>query len=172
MIDDSIAALRTGKHELYPPATQGDISQTESALGRALPSSFKTFVSTYSNGAYLYGTQEVSAIGTGSQQILPIQNIRLITEGDEKEYIPLDTAEQIARKNLIPFSLDHNANAWCFLADSQDECRVAYFDTSGQKLYCALPSFAAWLEILVKHQDEVIRMVCDPETLMNEIGLG
>ncbi len=66
-IDELMAKLRSeGRHEMYPPASQADIEMTETALGRKLPDSFKRFVGEFSNGAYLFEVQEVSAVGDGN----------------------------------------------------------------------------------------------------------
>src|SRR5260370_39515681 len=58
---------------MYPVAAAHDIAMPESALGRPLPDSYKTFVTEFSNGAYLYQLQEVSAVGEGNQQIAPFK---------------------------------------------------------------------------------------------------
>ncbi len=49
---------------------------------------------------------------------------------------------------------------------------MAYFDTTGRRLSCPLPSFVEWLKVLVDNQDEVIRVVCDPQVIENELKLG
>ncbi|HKD69799.1 MAG TPA: SMI1/KNR4 family protein [Candidatus Binataceae bacterium] len=169
-----IAALGSGGHELYPVASREDIEKTQAAIGRPLPASYRTFVRTFSNGAYLYTLQEVSAVGSGNRQIAAIQNITWAA-GDPDEVIPIRDGAQTRLRNLVPFGLDHNANAWCFLTDIEPESgeyRVAYFDTTGRRLYCPLPSFTEWLKVLVENQDEVIRVICDPQVLEDELNLG
>jgi hypothetical protein len=145
-IEDLIAELRSqGEHETYPPASSDEVQQTESALAVALPPSFRSFVTEFSNGAYLFMLQEVSAVGAGNEQIGPIQ----------------DVADGFG--GHVPFSLDSNGNAWCFVGDG-----VAYFDTHAQRLVGELPSFEAWLELLIREQDEVIRVL----GFADELGLG
>lgn len=173
-IDDLIQALASGTHELYPPASDADLSVTQAAIGRALPESYRTFVRTFSNGAYLYTLQEVSAVGAGNQQIAAIQDIEWLA-GDPREIIAIRDGGETRLGDLVPFALDHNRNAWCFLTDSepsQGEYRVAYLDTTGRKLYCPLPSFREWLKVLIDNQDEVIRVLCDPDVIENELNLG
>ena len=173
-MEDVIAALGSGTHELYPTASDRDVNTTEAAIGRALPDSYRTFVRTFSNGAYLYTLQEVSAVGSGNEQIAPIQEIEWL-EGDPDEVIPIRAEGDTRLRSLVPFALDHNRNAWCFLTDAQPEpgeYRVAYFDTTGRRLYCPLPSFVEWLKVLVDNQDEVIRVVCDPQVIEEELKLG
>lgn len=64
-IDALIDALRAeGEHETYPPASLADIEATEDRIQQPLPGSYKQFVSRFSNGAYLFGVQEVSAVGS------------------------------------------------------------------------------------------------------------
>jgi hypothetical protein len=173
-IDDLIAALGSGTHELYPPASGEDVKRTETSIGRALPDSYRTFVRTFSNGAYLYTLQEVSAVGGGNDQIAAIQDIEWLV-GDPDEVIPIRSGGEVRLGELIRFALDHNRNAWCFLATAESspgEYRVAYFDTHGRRLYCPLPSFTQWLEVLIGNQDEVIRVLCDPDVIENELKLG
>jgi len=173
-INDLIKGLAGGEHEVYPAATDADVAMTEAAVARKLPSSFKSFVTTFSNGAYLYLLQEVSAVGNGNDQILPIQSIRSV-EGDPEESIPFREGGQTQFKHLIPFGLDHNGNAWCFLSnemDSSGECPVAYLDCQGRKLYGRLDGFSSWLKILVDKQDEVIRTLYDDDVINDELSLG
>jgi hypothetical protein len=173
-IDDLIAALKAGTHELHPPASDEDVSRTEAAIGRALPESYRTLMRTFSNGAYLYTLQEVSAVGSGNHRIAAIQDIHW-PAGDPQEAIPIRGGGEIRLGGLIPFALDHNRNAWCFLTDAESspgEYRVAYFDTFGRRLYCPLPSFAEWLKVLIDNQDEVIRVLCDRDVIENELKLG
>jgi hypothetical protein len=174
VIGNLIFALGSGTHELYPPASDADIQLTETAIGRALPNSYRTFVRGFSNGAYLYTLQEVSAVGAGNRQISPIQEITWV-KGDRQEIIPLHEGGQTRLGDLVPFALDHNANAWCFLTDTESEpgeYRVAYFCTDRRRLYCPLASFTEWLQVLVDNQDEVIRVLCPPDMIENELQLG
>ena len=169
-----IESLTTGQHETYPPATEQDIKTTEQAIGYALPYSFKAFLQGFSNGAYLYLLQEVSAVGVGNPQILPIQDIEWL-KGEPSERIPIREGGETRLGNLIPFGLDANGNAWCFVTDLQSENGeyvVYYFNTSGRKLYSKIESFARWLEILTDKQDEVIRTLYDDAVLSEELNLG
>lgn len=77
-----------GTHETYPVATSDDIRTTESTLGKPLPNSYKTFVGEFSNGAYLFGVQEVGAVGEGNRQIMAIQKIDR-SNVDAAETIPI-----------------------------------------------------------------------------------
>lgn len=175
-IDDLIATLREeGRHETYPPATATDIQKTEEALGKELPDSYKAFIREFSNGAYLFEIQEVSAVGAGNPQIAPIQNIDRIGEGNPEQRIPFREGGETRFENLVPFGLDSNGNEWCFIVEGKppgNEYAVAYLDTSGHKLYGKQSSFAEWLSILVKEQDEVIRTLYDDDVIYDELGLG
>lgn len=173
-IDEMIEQLGTGDHETYPPATDIDIQATETVLGKSLPASYKNFVKSFSNGAYLYMLQEVGAVGEGNKQISSLQDLA-ITEAQPDDRIPFRDGGEMLFKNLIPFSLDSNDNAWCFISnDSQPsiEQSVAYLDTTGQKLYGRLNSFTDWLQILIKKQNEVIRTLYDEDVLHEELELG
>lgn len=119
-------------------------------MGVTLPPSYRSFVTGFSNGAYLFMLQEVSAVGSGNEQIGPI----------------LDNAAAYGGGD-IPFSLDSNGNAWCFMA-GEGENAVAYHDTETGRLEGELPSFEAWIEILIREQDEVIRVL----GFTDELGLG
>jgi len=175
-IDELIARLRDeGRHETYAPATQADVEKTETALGNELPDSYKRFVSEFSNGAYLFEIQEVSAVGDGNPQIVAIQNIDRIGEGDPDEVIPFREGGETRYGNLVPFGLDANGNEWCFVVDGEPpghENAVAYLDTSGRKLYGKQSGFTEWLSILVKEQDEVIRSLYGDDVIYDELGLG
>jgi SMI1-KNR4 cell-wall len=174
--DELIAKLRhAGRHETHAPATQADIEKTETTLGKGLPDSYKRFVSEFSNGAYLFEIQEVSAVGDGNPQIVAIQNIDRIEEGRPDEVIPFREGGETRYGNLVPFGLDANGNEWCFViegAPSGNEYAVAYLDTSGRRLYGKQSSFTAWLSILVEEQDEVIRTLYGDEVIYDELGLG
>jgi hypothetical protein len=77
--------------------------------------------------------------------------------------------------NLVPFSLDNNRNAWCFLTESADangEYPVAYLHTTGRKLYGKLACFVDWLGIVIETQNEVIRTLYDADVLYDELELG
>ncbi len=52
------------------------------------------------------------------------------------------------------------------------ECPVAYFETTGRKLYGRLNSFVEWLDILVETESEVVRTLYDDEDQFGELGLG
>lgn len=64
-------------HETYEVALKGDIEKTGNGLNCKLPRSYCDFVSQFSNGVFLYMIQEVSAVGDGNKQILPIQRLSL-----------------------------------------------------------------------------------------------
>jgi len=173
-IDETIKGLSGFEHETYPIATANDLKKTESALGIFLPNSYKTFVSTFSNGAYLFMLQEVNAVGDGNKQIMPIQSIETLS-GDSEENIPFRDGGSTLFKHLIPFGLDSNGNAWCFISNemnSAGEYPVAYFDTNGRKLYGRLDDFTSWLSILIEKQEEVIRTLYDENVLYDELQLG
>jgi SMI1 / KNR4 family (SUKH-1) len=175
-IDDLIARLREeGQHETYPPAAAPDVQKTEEGLGKELPDSYKAFVSKFSNGAYLFEVQEVSAVGDGNPQIAPIQNIDRIGEGNPEQRIPFREGGETRYENLVPFGLDANGNEWCFVIEGKppgNEYAVAYLDTNERKLYGKLSGFTEWLSILVKERDEVIRTLYDDDVIYDELGLG
>ena len=176
-IPQILRQLRDGTHKTYPVATADDIALTESVLGKVLPDSYKTFVSEFSNGAYLYGLQEVSAVGGGNAQIVPIQKIIRLRADIHLDTIVVfrDGGGTAQYGDLIPFGLDHNANEWCFVGNGSPpnaEYEVAYFDTAGGRLYGRLPNFTAWLERLIQTQDEVIRTLYNEDVLYDELKLG
>ncbi len=167
--------LAEGEHQTYPPASAEEVGRTEAALDRALPDSYKTFVSRFSNGAYLFLLQEVSAVGEGNAQIRAIQDIDRIGEGAPDEAIPFREGGETRYANLVPFGLDSNGNEWCFVAEpgrAGNEYAVAYFDTGGRKLYGKLDGFTEWLSVLVERQDEVIRTLYDDDVIYDELLLG
>jgi hypothetical protein len=97
-IGQLIEALRTkAEHDTHPTASPDDISRTEAAIGRLLPDSYKQFVGDFSNGAYLFLVQEVSAVGDGNPQIAAIQNIERIGAGTADEVIPLTSTTPLLR---------------------------------------------------------------------------
>jgi len=173
-ITSLFSSLSSDDHELYPPATEADVKNTEQALGRPLPPSFREFVTQFSNGAYLYRVQEVSAVGA-NPQIATIQKINLPDRPAADEIVPFREGGETTGAHLVPFSLDHNGNAWCFVTDSTSadgEYPVAYLDVAGRKLYGKQPSFAAWLGVLAETKDEVIRALYDQDVIEDELELG
>jgi SMI1 / KNR4 family (SUKH-1) len=175
-IETLIEELRTeGEHETYPAASADDIERTEAAIGHPLPDSYKHFVSRFSNGAYLFLIQEVSAVGGGNEQIAAIQNIARMGEGQTDEVIPFREGGGTRYGNLVPFGLDSNGNEWSFLVEPAhpgSEYEVAYLDTSGRKLYGRLSGFTEWLSILVKEQQEVIRTLYEDDVINDDLMLG
>jgi hypothetical protein len=163
-IDEALSALANGDHDLYPVATEEDVRTTETALGRALPPSYRTFVTTFSNGAYLYGVQEVSSVGAGNDQIAAIQDIDRIPAmqlGAADEVPFFEGGGGVPFGDLVPFSLDSNGNEWCFLP-GEEEPAVAYLGGAEEyTLFGRLESFAEWLSVLIEaseaDRDEVIR---------------
>jgi SMI1 / KNR4 family (SUKH-1) len=173
-ITDLIQELPTeGEHENYPVASPSEIAATESALGLPLPDSYKEFVSSFSNGAYLFLVQEVSGVGDGNDQIGAIQTNA--HDGDQDDAIPFRDGGETRYGSLIPFGLDSNGNEWCFIVEPGrpgNEYECAYFDATGRKLYGRLSGFSEWLGILVEQKDEVIRTLYDQDVLYDELGLG
>jgi hypothetical protein len=169
-----LSKLKGAEHELYPVAQPSDIRRTEDALGRPLPPSYAAFVSTFSNGAYLYLLQEVGAVGDGNQQIAAIQSIDLEDWPEADDTIAFHEGGSLKGSALIPFGLDHNGNAWCFLAEqgAAAEYPVAYFVPLKRKLYGRLDSFTQWLGILIEKQEEVIRTLYDEDMVFDELELG
>lgn len=175
-IEQLLTELKSGEHETYPVATDADIELTEQAIGLSLPKSFKTFVRDFSNGAYLYSVQEVSAVGEGNEQIHPIQDFRMeLTDGTTDAKIAFYEGGETPFDGLVPFSLDGNGNMWCFItsAPSQDgEYPVAYLDTMNPRLFGKLEGFTHWLEVLVREEEEVIRTLYDEDVIYDELELG
>jgi hypothetical protein len=175
-IEDLIDQLnQEGLHETYPVASIADIEKTEKAIGKELPQSFKTFLTKFSNGAYVFEIQEVSAVGDGNEQIVAIQNIYRETDLTADDVVPFRDGGETGYGNLVPFGLDQNANEWCFVVEGSppgNEYAVAYLDTTGNKLYGRLSGFTEWLSILVEEQNEVIRTLYDDDVIYNELGLG
>ena len=182
-IDGILRELAKSEHELYPKATTDDVAKTEALIGTSLPESYRQFAMEFSNGAYLFMLQEVSAVGDGNEQIGPLQNIfhRVWTTGEALTSEELEAAIEfreggtVRRRYLVPFSLDHNGNEWCFVAESlgaDNEYPVAYLDNSNHKLFGRLENFAAWLKILIDAGDEVIRTLYDDDVIYDELGLG
>lgn len=159
---------REGTHETYPPASQSELEETERVIGIALPASYRAFVSTFSNGAYVFEVQEVSAVGKGNEQIGPL---RPFPDGEESIE---SAAGSVPGDTLVPFSFDSNGNCWCFLTSlpvADGEYPVAYFDVEGSRLAVQLSGFEEWLTILTSTQDEVIR-VLDGGRYVDELNLG
>ncbi len=172
-IKSVIARLSDGDHELHGKATLRQIELTEKALKIRLSESFKTFVMEFSNGAYLYMVQEVCCVGEGNK----IESIQEAYKFRKKkgEVVPFrDAGGGILIENLIPYSLDSNGNAWCFLygRGTDDEYEVGYLDLSGRKVYGKLEGFAEWLNTLAINRKEVIRCLYGEDVICNELGLG
>ncbi|ACX65445.1 SMI1/KNR4 family protein [Paenibacillus sp. Y412MC10] len=163
-------------HETYEVASKEDIEKTENDLNYKLPKSYCDFVSQFSNGAFLYMIQEVSAVGDGNKQILSIQRLSLqrMTSVETHKMINIREGGSVEIGHLIPFSLDHNGNAWCFIANQMknEEYKVAYFDSHNPKLYGILDNFNEWLKVLIDNREEVIRILYDDNVISTELGLG
>lgn len=163
-------------HETYEVALKEDIEKTENGLNCKLPKSYCDFVSHFSNGAFLYMIQEVSAVGDGNKQIMPMQRLSLqrMTIVETQEMINIKEGGSVNVDHLIPFSLDHNGNAWCFIVNQMidEEYKVAYFDSHNPKLYGMMDNFNEWLKVLINNREEVIRTIYDDNVISMELGLG
>lgn len=168
-IGDLLSRLqRDGKHETYTPASDSEIEKTEQTIGVPLPPSYRAFVSDFSNGAYVFELQEVSAVGDGNEQIGPLGPFP--ESGDKME----SSEGPLRAETLVPFSFDSNGNYWCFLTSrphADGEYPVAYFDAEGSRLVAPLTGFEEWLTILTDEQDEVIRTL-DGGRYVDELNLG
>lgn len=162
------------EHELWEKATAEDIFLTEKELGLKLPESYVQLVSEFSNGAYLYLVQEVSAVGKGNRQIAPIQAFARGQWPPVGRDIPVREGGLISGSLLVPFSLDHNGNAWCFITGTLtgEEYPVGYLDCTGLRLYGIMESFAEWLGVLIKTRQEVVRALYGDDVICGEMGLG
>jgi hypothetical protein len=119
--------------------------------------------------------KEVSAVGRGSPGIASIHQIERIGAGPADEVIPFRDGGETRYGNLVPFGLDSNGNEWSFIVEAGrpgNEYEVAYFDTSGRKLYGRLGGFTDWLSVLVKEQEEVIRTLYGDDVIYEELMLG
>jgi hypothetical protein len=186
-LDTLMGALRgsAASHDLYPVATLEDIAATEESLGQKLPESFRRFALELSNGAYLFGVQEVSSVGA-AEHPRPIQrnewHYGSAAPFQPDEQIPIREGGDALAGSLIPFSLDSNGNEWCFIVDGSPEPAVAYFSSplererARRRLFAPLRGgFVEWLGILVKQPiDEVIRTIYidNDAILYEELMLG
>ena len=179
-IDDVLERLRddSAQHDLVACSTQADVRRTEEAIGTPLPLSYRRFVLEFSNGAYLYGVQEVAPVGDVAHKV-PIHRFERIGTADPGEQLTYrDGGARVRHDETIVFAGDSNGNEWCFVTtrpSAADEYEVAYLDTRSRNLYASMPSFAHWLEWLADHsEDEVIRTyyVDDEEILYDEMMLG
>lgn len=162
-------------HELYEQANREQIERTERELNFELPVSYREFVSKLSNGAYLYGVQEVSSVGDGNHQIYPIQHLyKQLNIAAPFQKVTISDNKDILLSELVPFSLDHNGNAWCFIGDQliKGEYRVGYLNRENYQLYGVLANFTEWIKILINYKEEVIRQLYDDDFLCNELSLG
>lgn len=171
-----IKVLKEDEHELYPQASEQDIEMTEATLKTSLPESYKIFLKEFSNGAYLYMCQEVSSVGEGNEQIYAIHKQKW-TKEDRNAIASFYNDEQvkIEFQKLIPFSLDSNGNTWCFVIDNNypdNEYPIAYLDMDKYLLYGKLSGFVEWLSILIREQDEIIRVLYDEDVIVDQLGLG
>lgn len=101
----------------------------------------------FSNGAYLFMLQEVSATGAGTRQVGAIQNVlpHAISVSPDED-VPLEDSSAVRAAGLVPYSLDGNGNCWCFLTGESapdDEYPVAYFVSDQKRL---MPP--AWIRAL------------------------
>jgi hypothetical protein len=126
----------------------------------------------FSNGAYLFMLEEVSATGAGTRQVGAIQNVlpHAISVSPDED-VPLEDSSAVRAAGLVPYSLDGNGNCWCFLTGESapdDEYPVAYFVSDQKRLIGRLPGFEHWLTKLIDERDEVIRTMYD----WDELDLG
>lgn len=171
-----LVQMKDGRHKLSPPANEADLSYSEAKLGFALPDGYREFVTLFSNGAWLYSCQQVASVG---EQPRP-DSVESIHDGTAAWFrrarregrpaaIPYRDGPPVPRTEVVPFSPDHNGNAWCLRLPKGD---VYYWNASNDTLYARLNSFEEWLAILVRFHDEVIRSVSTRNVIYDELALG
>lgn len=118
-------------------------------------------------------------MGRGNKQIGAIQHSYWPWKTDThrvdgRQQIPIREGGFVTVDQLIPFAHDHNGNMWCLIVEKmQDyEYQVGYYDAHNPKLYGVMKSFNDWLNICVKHREEVIRAIFDDDVIVDELGLG
>ena len=137
----------------------------EENTGFSLPTSFRTFVEQFGNGAYwLYGSQPLDSITNP----VWLKNLR----SDLPDDIEIDEGGMVRKEALLCLMTeDSNGGSWCWITNainSGGECSLAYF--SDGKLYYSLPTFEEWLRILVTEKTEVIRALDYDKA--DKLGLG
>src|SRR5690606_2801215 len=114
-------------------------------------------------------------VGDGNHQIYPIQHLyKQLNIAAPFQKVTISDNKNILLSELVPFSLDHNGNAWCFIGDQliKGEYRVGYLNRENYQLYGVLANFTEWIKILINYKEEVIRQLYVDDFLCNELSLG
>ncbi|MBK8626589.1 MAG: SMI1/KNR4 family protein [Saprospiraceae bacterium] len=154
---DSLITILKADMELHidvaNTATDAEIKEAELKLGVQLPSSYKTFVKEFGNGAH---------------------EIHWFSE--YRNFVP-DTVHTdgfgsfAANTLLCLMTEDSNGGAWCWITTEHNEngeWSLAYFNIDDKKFYYKVSNFIEWLEIATTCKEEVIREL-DVEEIL---GLG
>jgi len=149
------------RHEgVGPPLTTQDVEEFEKRIDLHIPPSFGTFLTKFGDGAYwLYGCQPIDS----SKNPFWLRD----TRPNAPAQVPLEGAESVEIDTLLCLMTeDSNGGAWCWLTSlrtADGEWPLAYFMDG--KLFYQVESFTRWLAILVRNQQEVIRVLDVEERL-------
>jgi SMI1-KNR4 cell-wall len=151
--------------------TDSEILDAEARLGLKLPTSYRSFLTQFGDGAYwLYGCQSVSSL-RGNACEHPAPWLKEILP-DAPDPVPVVGEGTVPLASLLCLmSEDSNGGSWCWLtsqASAEGEWPLAYYERFEKKLFYKIPTFCDWLELLITHREEVIR-VLDVE---EKLGLG
>jgi len=160
---------KSGNHEIYSVARDEDIAITENLIESRLPHSYIYFVKYFSNGAYLYRTQEICSVGKSNKKIQSIHDLYKLNKNMNTPIYQYEGKKIVPINELIPYSLDSNGNAWCFFKMFD---KVCYLDRFSDRFFGQLEGFDKWLSILIQSKDEVIRSIYSKKIIMEELKLG
>ena len=142
--------------------TEQEILALESKLGKNIPSSYRTFLKEFGNGAYWLYNNSMNDI----TQLYHLNTMGRLTM-DSLEYE--DGTKYPMNSLLCLMSDDSNGGAWVWLTTEKSpngEWPLAYY--SFGKLYYKVENFTEWVRLLVICKHEVIREL----DKNHKLGLG
>ena len=152
------------------PLSDADITNLIQQSGFKLPPSYLVFLAEFGNG----DMTNLGSYQIFNQDIDAPDNVWDFSRAkpDAPDPVPVDGSSPVPKSSLFCLMTeDSNGGSWCWLTsepDADGEYPLAYYfsgsiddDYDGenpvQQLFYRVPNFTAWLEMLVRDKQEVIR---------------
>ena len=158
----------------YPDVDRNNVATTEmitdyeDQFGYQLPTSFKKFLSNFSNGIFLLDCEPIGGVGSST----PCGDISLVNRNLPEippKVIVTETNEEIDSSQLISFTTydasEQSNDHWVFICNEEgienNEYRVGFISQSSLKIVKVLRNFEEWLTYLWENDvdDEVLKPV-------------
>ncbi|MEK4245326.1 SMI1/KNR4 family protein [Psychrobacillus sp. FSL K6-2684] len=142
--------------ELYKVATEAEIASFEESIGILLPSTFKEFLRTFSNGILLLGWEPIGGVDEKSPCGAIRKSERIIYDLPS-EVLTEETNELVDSARLITLTMfdggESSNDHWAFICEEgipNNEYRIGYIGQDNKSIVKVVRNFEDWLGIFWK----------------------